>query len=267
VLGPLRPSWVERTGLSPQTQVVCGLHDSNAALLAARGCAEIAGQEATVLSTGTWFVGMRTPGLGAAVDIGALPEGRDCLVNVDAYGRPIPSARFMGGREAELLGGSEAQRIDIGPDQPRLVAAAAEAVRAGARVLPTLTPGAGPFPNGRGRWVSPPADPDQRRAATGLYLAMTAHAALGLIGARERIVVEGRFAGAEVFVRALAALRPSEAIYVSGAEHDASYGALRLLEDQPLSPSSLTRVRPLEVDIGGYAQQWAQDAGQIEAAA
>ncbi|MGH6847676.1 MAG: carbohydrate kinase, partial [Methylocella sp.] len=92
VLGAISPAWAARTGLSPGVCVHCGLHDSNAALLAARANPEIAGNESTVLSTGTWFVAMRTPAAGSPVDISALPEGRDCFVNVDVFGQPIPSA-------------------------------------------------------------------------------------------------------------------------------------------------------------------------------
>src|SRR5262249_9227123 len=42
VLGTLSPSWVERTGLSANVRVYCGLHDSNAALVAARAFPEVA---------------------------------------------------------------------------------------------------------------------------------------------------------------------------------------------------------------------------------
>ena len=83
VLGTLRPEWVKRTGLSPKVRVYCGLHDSNAALVAARASAELSEQEATILSTGTWFVAMRTPGARGRVSIAGLDEKRDCLVNVD----------------------------------------------------------------------------------------------------------------------------------------------------------------------------------------
>ena len=79
------PNWRRKLVLPTSTQVYAGLHDSNAALLAARGFAEIADHEATVLSTGTWFVAMRSPK--KDFDLASLPEARDCLVNVDAYGR------------------------------------------------------------------------------------------------------------------------------------------------------------------------------------
>lgn len=267
VLGPLRPEWVGRTGLPADTKVYCGVHDSNAALLAARGFPEIADHESTVLSTGTWFVAMRSPARRADVDIAALSEPRDCLVNVDAYGMPIPSARCMGGREVEILSGLDTRRIDIKPDQPDLVAAVPRILAANARALPTFTPGVGPFPRGRGRWIDMPADHIGRRTAVCLYAALVADTSLALIGARDLILVEGRFAEAEVFVRALASLRPRDQVYVSNAQHDVSYGALRLIDPGLRAPSALQRVQPLEADISAYATRWRRDAARIEAAA
>ena len=267
VLGPLRPEWVERTGLPADTQVYCGLHDSNAALLAARGFPELAMPVSTVLSTGTWFVAMHSPARRSDVDIAKLPETRDCLVNIDAFGMPIPSARFMGGREIEILSGLDTLRIDLKADQTKLVAATTAVVMAGSRVLPTFSPGVGPFPKGRGRWVDMPLDLFERRAAVCLYAALVADASLDLIGARERVVVEGRFAEAQVFVRMLASLRPRDRIYVSNAQHDVSYGALRLVNPELPTPSSLERVRPLDCDVGPYADQWRREASRIEAAA
>ena len=95
VLGPISPTWVKRTGLRAACQIHCGLHDSNAALLAARGHAEIAAGDATILSTGTWFVALRSLADQGKVEAPPLVESRDCLINVDAYGRPAPSARFI----------------------------------------------------------------------------------------------------------------------------------------------------------------------------
>jgi sugar (pentulose or hexulose) kinase len=258
--GPLRPALAEATGLSAQSQVLAGLHDSNAALLAARGIGEIARREATILSTGTWFVAMRTPA--EQVSHGALPEGRDCLVNVDADGRPVPSARFMGGREIETALGTEAPGLDSADSQPGLLAAAAEVLDARAMLLPTLAPGCGPFPHGKGQWRNRPEDPVARGAAACLYAALVADSALELIGTRNRLVVEGRFAGAEPFLRALAALRPELSIYASQAQADASFGAMRLIVPGLSPPGGLRRIEPLEGDIGAYARAWRKAAAQ-----
>ncbi|WEK43417.1 MAG: carbohydrate kinase [Candidatus Sphingomonas colombiensis] len=266
-IGTITTDWVRRTGLPPDVAVHCGLHDSNAALLAARGFAEIAGHEATVLSTGTWFVAMRTPGIGVHVDLAALSEARDCVVNVDVHGTPIPSARFMGGREIELLTGIDARRIDINPDQPAIIAALPGVVSTGAMVLPTLTPGVGPFPIGANRWVNRPRDAIELRAAVCLYAALVADAALELIGARERVLVEGRFGEALAFVRTLATLRPDLRFFVSNQRNDVSYGALRLIAPWLSPPSALSEVQPLDCDLVGYAARWrAQATGDSEAA-
>lgn len=267
VLGPVTQEWVRRSGLPADTQVHCGLHDSNAALLAARGFAEIAENESTVLSTGTWFVAMRSPEGGQPVDPADLSEARDCLVNVDAFGKPVPSARFMGGREIEILTGLDTRRIDIRPDQPALVAATPAVLARGSRVLPNFAPGFGPFPDHRGRWVEMPTDHAERRAAVSLYAAMVADAALDLIGARERILVEGRFAEAEVFVRALAALRPDDAIFWSNAHNDVSYGALRLLDPTFRPAAALDRVAPLAGSLDAYRREWRRDVDRTEMAA
>ncbi|MEJ5976899.1 carbohydrate kinase [Novosphingobium sp. PS1R-30] len=257
-IGPLRPELAARTGLPATAKVLAGLHDSNAALLAARGFAEIAENEATVLSTGTWFIALRTPGRDSAepLALADLPEARDCLVNVDVHGRPVPSARFMGGREIETLIEFDTRRIDIKPDQPALLAAVPAVLATGAMMLPTLAPGCGPFPDARPRWIAEPDDPFERRAAASLYAALVADVSLDLIGAHERLLVEGRFAEAQVFVRALAALRPGTTVYTANAHNDVSFGALRLVDPQLRPQGSLSRVAPLAGDLGAYRARW-----------
>jgi sugar (pentulose or hexulose) kinase len=267
ILGALTPAWVQRTGLPVDTEVHCGLHDSNAALLAARGFPEIASRESTVLSTGTWFVAMRSPGDAASMDASRLDEARDCLINVDAYGKPIPSARFMGGREVETLIGLDTRQIDIAPDQPALLAALPRVLEGGAMVLPTFAPGFGPFPHACGRWIARPDDPAARRAAVSLYVALVADASLGLIGTQERLLIEGRFAEGQVFVRALAALRPDLRVYIGKAHNDVSYGALRLLDAKLPPTEPLELVAPLEVDLAPYRDRWRHEIERMEAAA
>ncbi|MEM7614279.1 MAG: FGGY family carbohydrate kinase, partial [Pseudomonadota bacterium] len=97
ILGPVLPEIATQTGLAPATPVYCGLHDSNASLLP-----HLLGQEApfSVVSTGTWVIAMS---IGAARK--ALDPARDTLINVSALGDPVPSARFMGGREHDLAAG------------------------------------------------------------------------------------------------------------------------------------------------------------------
>lgn len=259
-LGPILSEIVAATGLDRDCEVLCGLHDSNAALLAARGHVEMAGHDATVLSTGTWFVSMRSLGAGTNFDCSDLREGRDCLVNVDVYGRPVPSARFMGGREAERIGdlGSFDIRADYDPEAqldrlPALVAS-------GASLLPSFVPRVGPFPLAEGGWHQRPDDAEGQRALAGLYLALVADVSLDLIGSHDRLLVEGWFARDLVFVRALAALRSGQDILVTKAEHDVAVGALRLVDPALPTGGDLEPVKRLDVDLRTYATRWRAQA-------
>ncbi len=74
--------------------------------------------------------------------------------------------------------------------------------------MPTFARGCGPFPDAVGARRNKPVDPGDQRAIVGLYLALMADASLNLIGSRDRLLIEGRFAEALIFVRAPAALRP-----------------------------------------------------------
>jgi sugar (pentulose or hexulose) kinase len=259
-LGTLSPEWISRTGLPRHCVVLCGLHDSNAALLAARGHAAIADNDATVLSTGTWFVAMRSPSNDSRVDTAALAEERDCLINVDVHGRPVPSARFMGGREAELIGGLDIHALTVNYEPRRLIERLPSVLEAGAAALPTFARGVGPFPRSIGEWRNKPQDPGDQRAITGLYLALMADASLGLIGSRDRLLIEGRFAEAVIFIRALAALRPRQQVFISNAHDDVPYGALRLIHPALRPAASLIAVQPLDVDFSDYARAWREHA-------
>jgi hypothetical protein len=112
-----------------------------------------------------------------------------------------------------------------------------------------------------------PVDQAERRAAVSLYGALVADVALDFIGSCERILVEGRFAEAEVVVRGIAALRPDTKVYVANTHNDVSFGALRLLDPNLQLDSSLRPVHPLNTDLTAYKSKWRQLAEQLEVAA
>lgn len=262
VLGPISEYWAKETGVAKNTLVYCGIHDSNAALIAARGFREIAQNEATILSTGTWFVAMRTPK--SAFSPSSLSETRDCLINIDAFGNLIPSARFMGGREIESHIKIDTRRVDIAPDQPALLAAVEAIVTDEIMALPNFAKGYGPFTNHNGYWLNEPRNWFETRAAISLYAALVANTSLDLIGSKKNILVEGRFAKAEVFIRALASLRPNDTIYAANETNDVSFGALRLINPELMCKDELKRITPLDIDIKNYVELWQEKVREME---
>lgn len=258
-LGTLAGDWAGRTGLPASCRVYCGLHDSNAALVAARGHARLS-EDMTVLSTGTWFVAMRSLPKNAPVDLSRVPAGRDCLVNADILAQPVPSARFMGGRELELLAGIQAPGTGA-----ECLSCVPALVRARVYAYPSFVLGVGPFPTALGGWRNKPATPMEIAAAAQLYLALMADTSLSLIGSRGSLLIEGRFAAADVFTRALASLRPQQQVYVCDLGDGVAYGAQRLLDPGVVPPGELRRVEPLPEDLTAYAEQWRADAGRVPA--
>ena len=266
VLGPVTEEWRARCDLPKDCAVLCGVHDSNAALFAARLHEEVDNREFTVLSTGTWFVAMRSAV--SKVDLAALPEHRDCLVNCDVFGSPVPSSRFMGGREIELIEEAAADPIDPALHADILLRRAARAVEAGVFVLPSFQKGVGPFPDKQARWLpARPRDPFDRRAVGSLYLALMADTTLDLIGSAERLLIEGRFASDPVFTRALATLRANQTVYLSQMQDTVPLGALRLAGAELRQASALERVVPLDHDLRQYARRWRELAQDLPHAA
>jgi sugar (pentulose or hexulose) kinase len=255
-LGSIAAEWVERSGVPSDVTVRCGLHDSNAALIAARSAAGPLAGDMTVLCTGTWFVAMRTMQDARGIDLKTLPPDRDCLVNVDVDGNPVPSARFMGGREIEVLLGADLRHGDVNCDAREALAAAKAVVLQEAMVLPSFVKGAGPYGQCQGRWLSMPHDPVHRWAAVCLYAALMTDAALDLIGSKHTLIVEGRFARAALFVAALARLRSDMAVRVAPDSVDVALGALTLAHPSLSLAQAMTPVTPLPLELLKYRDRW-----------
>jgi sugar (pentulose or hexulose) kinase len=212
VLGPVRPALAAELGLPPTCVVHCGLHDSNAALHAARGLPELAGGPFAVVSTGTWVIAMAVGGAGPA----AYDPAEDMLANVDVDGRLVPTARFMGGRDYEAWMGEALGE----PGNPALL------FRAESALDFTRLP------------------PPMRAARAALELARRTDRALGLIAAEGPILIEGRFAADDAFAAALAMLRPGQPVYRSAIADGVAAGALRLAAPSIAPADPLQHIHP-----------------------
>ncbi|GKY89854.1 FGGY-family carbohydrate kinase [Sinisalibacter aestuarii] len=224
VLGTVLPDIALHTGLSTETPVHVGIHDSNASLLP-----YVLGRKApfSVVSTGTWVISMAVGG-----DPVALDPNRDTLVNVNALGDPVPSARFMGGREWALA--MQGAQVDPGE------AAMAEVLDSGIMLLPALVSESGPFQGREAHWVGaePATDSPQRGAAMGFYLALVVAECLNLIGHRGPVVVEGPFARNRAFIAMLAVASGSPIETAASTTGTSEGAALLAATGKVLSPNT-----------------------------
>ncbi len=245
VLGNLLPEVAQETGLSVDTPVTCGIHDSNASLLPHLGHAE---PPFTILSTGTWSILMTVGG-----DTTGLDPSRDSLANVDAYGRPVPTARFMGGREFDILVPVHAE-----PSSADIAAV----IDRDAQALPSFVAGVGPFGNRQGRWTVDPDSltPGQRTAAASLYLALVARTCLELCGTGNSITLEGPLARNSLFGAALARLT-GVPVRASGDSTGTSLGASLLFGGALPDAGGGKTIAPLQAErFDAYVERWRQRA-------
>lgn len=239
-LGPILPELAFRTGLDLNTPVFCGIHDSNASLLP-----HLLDREPpfAVVSTGTWVVSMAVGGWAVGLD----PE-RDTLINVNALGNPVPSARFMGGREFEvLLAGHQRQwdKADL-----------ADVLDTGTMLLPSTVSGSGPFPDCRAYWIGEELHDGRRFVAVSFYLALMTATCLDLIGADGDVVVEGPFAANGAYVAMLQAATGRAVTANSGGGTGASVGAALLADNMRSAaiPAAATLLSSHEMH--DYAARW-----------
>lgn len=208
VLGRLRPELATALGLPASCRVHVGLHDSNACL--ARHLHALPG--ASVVSTGTWTVIMAP---GVPTDALTLDPLRDQLFNQSVEGQPVPTARFMGGREfAHLCHGADPSLATL--------RALRDVIDAGWMVLPedSARPGAAhgrvaELRQGERRIGNRPGEvPLHLRPALGAWYCalMTAQTHRELLpeaqsaGSAHTVVLEGPMADNPAYVTALAAL-------------------------------------------------------------
>ena len=212
VLGPIKRELADATGLRPDTAVLGGVHDTNAALYP-----HLISRESpfAVVSTGTWVIALAVGGRGPTLD-----EQRGVVLYVDVNGSPVPSVQFMGGREFRLL--TNGAVVETNERDSAAV------LELGMRFMPTLAAGSGPFPHGKPAWINADgASPAQRQIAASYYLAMVTAASLELIGAGGDVIVEGPMSGNRDFLDLLA-VSTGQRIVASGSAGGTRQGAALL---------------------------------------
>ena len=229
--------------------MLCGIHDSNAAYLGYLAGARL---PFAVVSTGTWVVCFNGQG-----DPANLDPARDTLVNVDARGRPVAYARFMGGREYATIAG------DAAPTEAEL----ARIVARRAMALPSFAETGGPFPGHQGRVVGTLDTPGARASAATLYLALMTRETLRLTGPVTRIYIDGALVANPLYAALVATLMPENEIFVSPRTDGAASGASILARWSDDAPPTTTlearRVMPLGIDLDAYAAEWRAAIDQI----
>jgi sugar (pentulose or hexulose) kinase len=283
-LGTITGEFAAKTGLSPDTIVTMGIHDSNAALLphfAKKG------ERGFVLnSTGTWCVIMNP-----VEKYGFAPDelGKVVFFNISAFGTPIKTAIFPGGLEFETWSQlilKQYDRKDIPGWDEQLYRSILKERRL--FLLPELTPGSGQFPDSRARIVkdgknypfeamnsTPPgfAQYEELIAALRISLVMQTLTALERAGLHngQEIYTEGGFRRDESYSRLLASALVNNKVYLTDIAEASSLGAA-MTAKVALSGTSLMELgKDFEInyneqekdsfqELEAYRQAWLAEA-------
>lgn len=251
----IRPEVAARTGLSPLTRVLVGIHDSNASLIPYLITKHE--EDFIVNSTGTWCVAMHPE---ETITFSDDEIGKAVFYNMSAFRGPVKTTILVGGLEFETY--TRLLRDQFGlnglpPFDParyrRLIDEAQQFI------FPSVVPGTGQYPDSRARIVDhgevfPLAEvrsgervpalfrtPEQAYAAVNLSIALQTATALRRVGLRSgvKVYTEGGFRGNRDYNALLAALCPEASFQLSGMAEATSFGTALLgwaaLEEVPVS--------------------------------
>ncbi len=239
-LGTVRESVASAAGLPADCTVACGVHDSNASYL--RFLMDREREAFTVVSSGTWTIVMANRG-----DLRRLREERDMLANVNVFGAPIATARYMGGREYET--------IAQGAGEPS-VDALIEVLTRGSIALPSFA-SAGPYSGRPGKLeAAEDLDASQRAALATLYSALMTAQLIESLGTAGEIFVDGPLARNPLFASLLGACVPVGTVrtYPEGGGTRVAAHLAGLPSPQP---GALCNVTPLRIPgLLEYQANW-----------
>lgn len=245
-LGPIRAGIAARTGLSPATRVISGIHDSSANFYRyqAAGLSDF-----TVISTGTWIVALTD----RAADFRTERPGWSC--NADVHGRPVPGMLAMGGREFSA--------VADGATGPAGLATLARLVESGTMAIPFFGQDDGLVRGraGRGRVAGPMAgDRAARVTLAVLYVALLTAEILDALPPAATVVLDGSYVRDPLYGALVQHLHPAARVLVNPDSHGISAGAALLASHETRSaPVELALVRPTTAglpDLTAYRARW-----------
>lgn len=249
-IGTIKENLATELGLSKNCEVYPGVHDSNAGYIPV--LRQPKKDRPTVVSTGTWSVIMDSQS-----DCSRLEPDKDMLVNIDAEGSPLATARYMGGREFGLI----CERLNTDIATTFTDTDVETILNSNAFIMPSFCQGTGPYPNLNGHisFENETLKINGKAAAT-IYSALMVNDILNRLSpsSRQDILIEGSFASNEILCRLLATLNPKRKVRTKSGGNGVTEGCFLLTQwDVPLSQSENPEIAPYPLELfADYAKTW-----------
>jgi len=239
VTGTITSEVAATTGLSKDTIVTTGIHDSNASLLP--HIISSNGHDFVLNSTGTWCVIMHEV---KQIHFNKDELGKVVFYNLSAFNKPVKTAIFMGGMEFEaydgLLKKGKSIKCSFKPELYQEIINRKEFF-----ILPGITKGTGQFPESNPRVIERTESYDFENILSGkvrpgfFHDAETAYAVLNLSLAIQTkvsldrvnmynglpIYTEGGFANNEAYNVLVAGFYPGSDVFLTNLREATAFGA------------------------------------------
>ena len=170
---------------------------------------------------------------------------KDILINVDAFGNPVPSARFMGGREFEIV----TKNISIKPTAVDITSVFNKSIF----LFPALVPQYGPFKGRESYWSisENKINGGEKVVAVSYYLAMVTLVSLEALGAKGSIIIEGPFTRNKFYLDLMATVLEADLYLSEGSLTGTSIGSTLLINN---NTSNLSKIKKYNNPEGEYKQ-------------
>ena len=249
-IGTIKKSLAKEVGLNEHCFVFPGVHDSNAGYIPILKMPKA--ERPTVVSTGTWSVIMD-----GQSDCNTLDTSRDMLVNIDAEGSPLATARYMGGREFGLI----CERLNTDIATTFTDEDIKSIIDSDTFIMPSFCSGTGPYPNSQGQVIF---GKDNRqingKAAATIYSALMVNNILKRLNpsSEQDILVEGSFAANSVLCGLLATLNPNRTVRTQKGGNGVTEGCFLLTQWSSSAPDAKNpKVSPYPSEnFQNYAAEW-----------
>lgn len=211
-------------------KIINGVHDSNASYLYFKN-SNI--KNFTLVSSGTWYIVFNQNN-----SLSNLNPHFDMLANIDVFGNPVSTIRFMGGREydylTEKLKSSNKDKIDKKFNVEKFL------------IYPSYASG-GPFKNQSiklNKYLN--LNKGQRYYLICVYIGFVLNFCLNKINSNKYIILDGPLGKNKVIMEILATLRSGQKILKNKNEIGTSFGATNLFDIHKKNKLNTVVIKPLK---------------------
>ena len=211
--------------------ILNGIHDSNASYLY---FLKSNIKNFTLVSTGTWYITLNQQ---ASVKI--LEPNYDMLCGINAFGKSVPTMRFMGGREYDIL----IKKLKISSKKFKI----SQSNILDNLIFPSFASG-GPFKIKNYSLKKILAlSSDEKYSLICIYISFVLNFVLDRINSKNTIILDGPIIKNKHIMNIISSIRDNQKIFKNNEEIGTGLGASILFDIKKKNKLSLSKIKPTKI--------------------